>query len=86
MKDRFSSNWELSTARATAVAHFLSQAGVPAENRVAAGYAEFKPVASNKTASGRQKNRRIEIVLLPEEVTQISLSESEIKLVSGLSP
>lgn len=61
------SNWELSTARALGVLHVLiEQYKVEPERLAATGYGEYKPVASNKTAEGRQKNRRVEIVILPE--------------------
>ncbi|MFA5038273.1 MAG: OmpA family protein [Candidatus Omnitrophota bacterium] len=60
------SNWELSTARATAVLHYLVEKGVAPENLAAIGYGEFRPVASNDSAEGRRKNRRVEIVILPE--------------------
>lgn len=60
------SNWELSTARATSVLHYLVDEKNIAPARVAAvGHGEFKPVASNQTAEGRQKNRRVEIIILP---------------------
>ena len=63
------SNWELSTARALSVLHYLSGKSV-AESRLAAiGYGEYKPVASNDTKEGRQKNRRVEIVILPKTET-----------------
>ncbi len=64
-QSKYGSNWELSTARAVTVTEFLVQAGLKAQNLVAAGYGEFDPVASNKDAKGRQKNRRIEIILMP---------------------
>lgn len=63
---RFPTNWELSTARATNVVRFLQEQGkIPGERLVASGYSQFRPAASNKTTQGRQRNRRIEIVLLP---------------------
>ena len=63
---QFPSNWELSTARATNVVRFLSEkAGVPPQRLVASGYAEYHPIANNKTAAGRARNRRIEILLTP---------------------
>jgi chemotaxis protein MotB len=62
---KFPSNWELSTARAVTVTRFLAANGVPAERISAAGFAETQPVASNDTPEGRQQNRRIEIVLMP---------------------
>lgn len=66
LDDKFPSNWELSTARATNVVRFLQdEIKVPGERLVAAGFSEYRPSNSNKTASGRRKNRRIEVVLLP---------------------
>ena len=69
LKDKFPSNWELSTARATTVARYLTEAGGGDPKIVsAAGYAHFRPIADNITAEGRAKNRRIEIALVPMEV------------------
>ncbi|MGZ3457916.1 MAG: OmpA family protein [Archangium sp.] len=63
----YPTNWELSVARAVNVVRFLSdKAGVPQSRLVAAGHADTKPVASNATAKGRARNRRIEILLIPE--------------------
>jgi chemotaxis protein MotB len=63
---QFPTNWELSVARATNVVRFLAEkANVPPQRLVASGYGEYKPVASNKTATGRARNRRIEILLTP---------------------
>jgi chemotaxis protein MotB len=62
---RFPSNWELSTARAVEVVKLLVAQGVDPKALSAAGYGEFDPVASNDTADGRSKNRRIEITLQP---------------------
>lgn len=62
---RFPSNWELSTARATAmVAHLLEKFGFTPERLSAAGYSEFRPVATNDTDEGRAKNRRVDIIVL----------------------
>ena len=62
------SNWELSTARATNVLHYLEEKGVSPDRLSAIGYGQHRPVDSNKTAEGRAKNRRVEIVILPEYV------------------
>ncbi|HMI85982.1 MAG TPA: OmpA family protein [Polyangiaceae bacterium] len=62
---KFASNWELSTARAVAVVHFLVSQGVAADALSAAGYGEFAPLAANDTAEHKAKNRRIEISLVP---------------------
>jgi len=62
---RYASNWELSTARATSVlAKFLEEHGVLPERVSAAGYAEFRPIATNATPEGRVRNRRVDVVLL----------------------
>ena len=61
----YPTNWELSTARALAVVHFLvDQVGLPAERLSAAGYAEHRPLVSNETREGRVRNRRVDIVIL----------------------
>lgn len=60
----YPSNWELSTARATTVLHFLQdKIGIRGERLSAVGYGEFQPIASNATPEERAQNRRIQIVL-----------------------
>jgi chemotaxis protein MotB len=65
---QFATNWELSTARASAIARFIIE-----QNRIdpvklsAAGYAEFHPIASNDTEEGRTQNRRVDIILLSSQ-------------------
>jgi len=61
----FSSNWALSAARAVTVTESLVDAGLHANQLVAAGYGEYDAIANNGSDKGRQKNRRIEIVLEP---------------------
>jgi outer membrane protein OmpA-like peptidoglycan-associated protein len=56
-------NMALSEKRAQAVRDFLVSAGVPADHIIAAGKGEAEPVATNKTAAGRQQNRRVELVI-----------------------
>ena len=61
---RYRSNWDLSTARATAVIAQLNGPGRIAATRLAAsGYGEFRPVASNTTPEGRAQNRRVDLVI-----------------------
>lgn len=62
---KFPSNWELSTARAVEVVKLLVDSKMKPENLSAAGYGEFDPVAGNTLDSDKQKNRRIEITLVP---------------------
>jgi chemotaxis protein MotB len=72
---QYASNWELSTARASAVVRWLIDRSLPARRFSAAGYADLHPLASNGTAAGRARNRRVEVVLqrihpLPEGITR----------------
>jgi chemotaxis protein MotB len=60
---QYASNWELSTARASAVVRWLIGRGLTARRFSAAGYAALHPIATNATAAGRARNRRVEIVL-----------------------
>ena len=62
---QFSTNWELSTARAASITRLLlTQAATTPQRIAAAGYAEFRPIADNATEAGRAQNRRVDIVLL----------------------
>ena len=66
LKKKYSTNWELSTARATNVVRFLQEnIGIEAKLLQPIGLSEYHPVASNETPDGRSENRRIEIALLP---------------------
>ncbi len=70
--DRYPSNWELSSARATAVLRVLNERyGVDSKRLFAAGYGENRPIASNLTPEGRAVNRRADIVILypPARIT-----------------
>ncbi len=61
---KFPSNWELSAARAASVVHLLDRYGLDPSRMSAIGYGEFKPIADNSTEQGRQKNRRVVLVVL----------------------
>ncbi|WP_049721788.1 flagellar motor protein MotD [Gilvimarinus polysaccharolyticus] len=60
---RYPSNWELSAARAAAIVKWLIDAGVGPARLAAVGYGKYQPVASNDTADGRTKNRRVAIMI-----------------------
>ena len=63
--DKFPSNWELSTARATNIIKYLIEVHKLSPNRIsAAGYGEYMPISSNDTEIGRSENRRVDIVVL----------------------
>lgn len=64
---KFPTNWELSAARAINVARFLQEQGIDPAILSGVAYGEYHPVASNETPEGKQKNRRIEIILVPKE-------------------
>lgn len=64
---RFRSNWDLSAARGIAMLDlFTSRFALPAQRMAVSGFAETAPVASNATADGRARNRRVDIVVLNE--------------------
>src|SRR6185436_2611909 len=79
---QFPTNWELSVTRAVNVVRFLEEkASVPPKNLTATGYGQYHPIASNKTAAGRARNRRIEILLTPslapKAIAKSKLKEAE---------
>lgn len=72
-------NWDLSTKRATSIVAILGENGaINKQNLTAAGRGEYSPLATNSTAEGKSKNRRIEIILTPR-LDEISKMLNEIK-------
>ncbi|MBU1223925.1 MAG: flagellar motor protein MotD [Gammaproteobacteria bacterium] len=70
----FASNWELSAVRATSVVRLLADNGIAPERLLAIGREASKPLASNNTAEGRARNRRVELMILsglPDVVEEI---------------
>lgn len=75
---QFSSNWELSSARATEIVRLLIvRDGYTPDHLSAAGYAEYHPIASNANAVGRGTNRRVDIVILARDVETASNTHSQ---------
>ena len=67
LQEQYPSNWELSAARAAAVArHFIDQHAFDAARVEVAAFGASRPAAPNNTARGRRQNRRIRILVLPE--------------------
>jgi len=62
-KSPWKDNWELSAQRALAVARYLTDHGIPEKSTQASGCGAFRPIASNSSAAGKAKNRRVEIVV-----------------------
>jgi chemotaxis protein MotB len=79
----FASNWELSTARATEVIRMLLvEYKFPPVRLSAAGYGEYHPIASNETETGRQVNRRVDIVVLylrPQKLASLPAVRPQVK-------
>lgn len=63
---KFPSNWELSSARAASVVHLFEEEGVNPKRMQAIGYSQYRPIAENTTADGRNKNRRVNLVVLAQ--------------------
>ena len=74
----FKDNWELSSARAIAVLQELILDGVDPHRVSAAGYAEFSPIATNATKSGREKNRRVELYFYGEKAKNVTQTTNSI--------
>ena len=68
----FLSNWELSAARAASVVHLFTRLGIEPQRMAAIGYGEFRPIASNDTAEGRAKNRRVVLVIMSGSDARVS--------------
>ena len=75
------SNWELSTARATSVLHYLiDECGIKPRRLSAIGYGEYRPIDMNDTKEGRSRNRRVEIVIPPKDLTKKSYEEAQARI------
>ncbi len=87
LQQRFASNWELSAARATTVARFLQETTkIDPVVFEAVGLGEFHPIAANGMATGRSRNRRIEIVLYPRVRTLAKELPAVVKRAPGAAP
>ncbi len=74
---QFPSNWELSTSRATEIVRLLIvRDGFGPDRLSAAGYADYHPVATNLTAEGRGMNRRVDIIILGQALTQAPIAQA----------
>jgi chemotaxis protein MotB len=75
--EKFPSNWELSTARASSIVRYFIAKGISPERLKASGYADTKPIASNATPEGRAQNRRVEIVILNIRGSELTKQEPQ---------
>ena len=75
------SNWELSVARATSVLHYMiDECSIEPQKLSAIGYGEYRPIEINDTKAGRGRNRRVEIIILPKEITKQSYEDAQSKI------
>ena len=79
----FPSNWELSAARAASVVHLFARRGVNSSRMAAIGYGEFRPVAENDGEQGRQKNRRVALVIMASKHKRESLELDAASALGG---
>jgi chemotaxis protein MotB len=85
---QFPSNWELSTSRATEIVRLLIVRDGFAPTRLSAGgFAEYRPIASNRTAEGRASNRRVDIIILGPAISEVAMATDgkEVEVPSGIS-
>jgi len=71
---KYPTNWELSTARASAIVKYLASKGVAPERLSAVGYGEYQPVAANDTEQGRAQNRRVTIMVAKRKMDRPKIS------------
>ena len=76
MRDKYPNNFHLSTARALAVADVLRSQGLSDQRIGIAGFGSHQPVADNQSSVDRQKNRRVEIFVMPRDVPVVGWGEA----------
>jgi len=78
----YPSNWELSAGRASSVVHLFSDEGVDPFRLSAVGFGEFRPVAANTSAEGRERNRRVVVVILSEAASKLYDKEQVVEITA----
>jgi len=73
----FPSNWDLSSARATAVVREFEMSRISPQRLSAVGYGEFHPIADNNSVEGRFKNRRVVLVLMSQAFARYGMSDQQ---------
>jgi chemotaxis protein MotB len=76
VREKYPNNFHLSTGRALAVADRMKRAGLPEQRMAVAGFGASQPIAPNATAQDRQKNRRVEILVMAPDVPVVGWSDS----------
>ncbi len=83
---KYPTNWELSTARASAIVKYLASKGVAPERLSAVGYGEYQPVAANDTEQGRAQNRRVAIMVAKRKMERPKINVSQPATSTTSSP
>ena len=68
----YPSNWELSAARAASVVHLFTKYGIDPDRLAAVGYGEHHPIEDNETPEGRERNRRVIIVIQSNAISRFT--------------
>lgn len=76
LQEKYPSNWELSTARAASAVQVLSQSGIDSDRMQAVGYADTRPLVEETDEQSRRANRRIEVLLYPNQFTMRVLDQA----------
>lgn len=83
---KYPTNWELSTARASAIVKYLASKGVAPERLSAVGYGEYQPVAANDTDQGRAQNRRVAIMIAKRKMDRPKVNVAPPSTLSQPAP
>jgi chemotaxis protein MotB len=83
---KYPTNWELSTARASAIVKYLASKGVAPERLSAVGYGEYQPVAANSTEQGRAQNRRVTIMVAKRKMDRPKISPTPVNAPPASNP
>ncbi len=76
LQEKYPSNWELSTARAASAVQVLNQSGIDSDRMQAVGYADTRPLVEETDEQSRRANRRIEVLLYPNQFTMRVLDQA----------
>ncbi len=79
-RQKFGDNWQLSTARALAVASYLHKSGVAEQRLAVSGYAGQQPIAPNDSSANRRRNRRVEIFVIPPDTPIVGWTDTSTSL------
>jgi chemotaxis protein MotB len=82
----FPSNWELSAARAASVVHLFADQGVQPARLAMVGYGQFRPREDNTSAQGRNRNRRVMVIILADTAQGVDPLGPQLTAETGTAP